>query len=242
MNCPVGASTRRTSSRKSRQFSRCSITSKATTRSKVPSGCGSAVHGRLLEAQVGQPVVARARTRSPPAASRCRPRSSAVLRQFGRAVARAAAGVQHALAARQPRGEGVARQVLVQQIRLHLAGDDALPRELSQCLLSSERLRPLPSARVHLHPAGQVQISVDLALGAAHLQRHGVIDPVAHRVARQRAVGDRRRKGKRCRIQLRQLDVEIHRVDVARAAWAAVRSLRAPCWCPKNRCPGDCAA
>ena len=43
--------------------------------------------------------------------------------QFGRPVARAATRVQHALAARQAGGEGVARHVLVEQVDVDLARD-----------------------------------------------------------------------------------------------------------------------
>src|SRR5580765_2191246 len=55
---------------------------------------------------------------------------------------------------------------------------------------------------VDLHPAPEVDVAVDLALGTAHLQGHGVVDPVAHLVADQRAVGDGGRKRKRRRVQL----------------------------------------
>jgi len=55
------------------------------------------------------------------------------LRQFGRAVTGAAAGIQDALAAGQPRCKRVARHVFVQQIDVHLPGDEALAGELSQC-------------------------------------------------------------------------------------------------------------
>src|SRR6267142_58848 len=70
--------------------------------------------------------------------------------------------------------------------------------------------------RVDLHAARQVYVAVNLALGTRHLQGHGVVDPVAHGVARQGAVGDGGRERERSGIELRQVEVEIHRKDVAR--------------------------
>src|ERR1035438_4160006 len=71
-------------------------------------------------------------------------------------------------------------------------------------------------APVDFYAAGQVHIAVNLGLGAAHLQRDGVVDPIAHLVAHQRPIGDRRGKREGGRIQFGQLQVEIHRGDVAR--------------------------
>src|ERR1035441_5388049 len=64
-------------------------------------------------------------------------------------------------------------------------------------------------APVDFHAAGQVHVAVDLGLGAAHLQRDRVVDPIAHLVAHQRPIGNRRGKREGCRIQFRQLQVEI---------------------------------
>src|ERR1039457_4062061 len=52
--------------------------------------------------------------------------------QFRRSIARAAAGIQDALAARQAHREVVARHVLVEQVDIHFAGDEAFAGELSQ--------------------------------------------------------------------------------------------------------------
>src|ERR1017187_859402 len=52
--------------------------------------------------------------------------------QFRRPITGAAAGVQHALAARQAHREVVARHVLVEQVDIHFAGDQAFAGELSQ--------------------------------------------------------------------------------------------------------------
>src|ERR1017187_7106616 len=52
--------------------------------------------------------------------------------QFRRPVASTAAGIQHALAARQAHREVVARHVLVEQVDIHFAGDQAFAGELSQ--------------------------------------------------------------------------------------------------------------
>lgn len=51
--------------------------------------------------------------------------------QFRRTVTRAASRVQHAFAAGQPRGEEIARHVLVEQIRLDLPRDGAFAGKLS---------------------------------------------------------------------------------------------------------------
>src|ERR1035437_3920761 len=57
-------------------------------------------------------------------------------------------------------------------------------------------------ARVDFDPAGQVQVAVDLGFGAAHLQRDGVIDPIAHLVTHEGAVGNRRGEREGGRIEL----------------------------------------
>src|ERR1035438_3631761 len=48
------------------------------------------------------------------------------------------------------------------------------------------------NARVDFHAAGQVQVAVDVGFGAAHLQGDGVIDPIAHLVTLEGAIGNRR--------------------------------------------------
>ena len=63
------------------------------------------------------------------------------VRQLRRPVARAASRVEHPLAAGQSRGERVPRQMLVQQIDIHLSGDDPLTRELSQAFSPEWRRR-----------------------------------------------------------------------------------------------------
>src|SRR5580700_7783783 len=54
--------------------------------------------------------------------------------------------------------------------------------------------------RVHFDAARQVHVAVRLAFGAAHLQRDGVIDPIAHGVIFERSIGDRGRERKRRRV------------------------------------------
>ena len=116
---------------------------------QVEAGIGMRQRGRRKPARsaVGQRGSGRGRNprlrrrRSTPT-TECAPR-----RQFGRAVAGAAAGVQHALAARQAGGEGVARQVLVEQVDIHLAGNHALAGEFSQGVSPWRRSRPRPGGR-----------------------------------------------------------------------------------------------
>src|SRR5260370_4233574 len=45
----------------------------------------------------------------------------------------------------------------------------------------------------------------------SHLQRNGIVDPVAHPVSLERAIGNGRREGKCAGIKLWQLDMEIYR-------------------------------
>jgi hypothetical protein len=47
------------------------------------------------------------------------------------AIAGAAPGVEHVLFLRQPRGESVTRLMLIEQVGVHLIGDDAFSGELS---------------------------------------------------------------------------------------------------------------
>src|SRR5579872_7573736 len=54
------------------------------------------------------------------------------LRQFGGAVAGAAACVEDAFPFRETGGESVARDVLAPQVVIHLAGNDSLTGELNQ--------------------------------------------------------------------------------------------------------------
>src|ERR1035437_6931669 len=70
-------------------------------------------------------------------------------------------------------------------------------------------------ARVDFDAAGQVEVAVDLGFGAAHLQGDGVIDPIAHLVTHEGAVGNRRGERKGGRIELGQIEIEIHRGDIA---------------------------
>src|SRR6476620_11324073 len=70
-------------------------------------------------------------------------------------------------------------------------------------------------ARVHFDAAWQVHVAVDLGFGAAHLQRDGVIDPIAHLVTQECAVGNRRGERERRWIKFGQIDVEIHRDDIS---------------------------
>src|SRR5206468_11879588 len=51
--------------------------------------------------------------------------------KLSRAVSGAAARIQHAFVSRQPRGKSVASLMLIEQIGVHLIGDDALSGELS---------------------------------------------------------------------------------------------------------------
>src|ERR1035437_439092 len=71
-------------------------------------------------------------------------------------------------------------------------------------------------ARVDFDPAGQVQVAVNLRFGTAHLQRDGVVDPVAHLVSHEGAVGNRRGEREGGGIEFGQVEVEIHRGDIAR--------------------------
>src|ERR1035441_10995501 len=57
------------------------------------------------------------------------------------------------------------------------------------------------NARIHFHAAGQVQVAIDLGFGAAHLQGDRVIDPIAHLVTHEGAIGNRRREREGCRIE-----------------------------------------
>src|SRR6185369_13203214 len=70
-------------------------------------------------------------------------------------------------------------------------------------------------ARVDFHAAGQVEVAVDLGFRAAHLQGNRVVDPIAHLVAHQGAVGDGRRERKGSRVEFGEIEVEIHRGDIA---------------------------
>src|SRR5690242_16409451 len=58
---------------------------------------------------------------------------------------------------------------------------------------------------VDLYPARQVDVSVDLLLGARHLQCDRVINPVAHVITGEGPVGNRRREGKGRWIQFRKI-------------------------------------
>src|SRR3954453_7463741 len=71
-------------------------------------------------------------------------------------------------------------------------------------------------AGIDFDTAGQVHVAIDLAFGATHLERDSVIDPIAHLVTEQRAVGNRRGERERRRIEFRQVEIEIHRRDIAR--------------------------
>src|ERR1017187_7690779 len=89
----------------------------------------------------------------------------------------------------------------------------------STCMASTNAvLRDLGGREpgIHFHTARQAQKSVDLARRVAHLQRDGIVDPVAHLVAQQGAVGDGRRKRKGGGIQLRHLEMKVHRIDIVR--------------------------
>ena len=57
------------------------------------------------------------------------------------------------------------------------------------------RAAPAPIFGVHLHAAGEMKLSVDRPVGSFHLQDDRVVDPVAHGVVLQRAIGDRGREG-----------------------------------------------
>src|ERR1017187_1230221 len=70
-------------------------------------------------------------------------------------------------------------------------------------------------AGIDFDVAGQVNVSVDLVIAAGHLQGQGVIDPIAHLVAEQGAIGNGWRKGEGRGIEFRQVDVEIDRASVA---------------------------
>jgi len=64
-------------------------------------------------------------------------------RQFRRAVARAAACIQRALAPRQPGRERIARHVLVEEVDIHLAGNHPLTRKFSHgASPMASRIRP----------------------------------------------------------------------------------------------------
>src|SRR5690242_8685161 len=64
-------------------------------------------------------------------------------------------------------------------------------------------------ARVHLDAARKMDVSVHLVLRSLHLQRDGVVDPIAHGRTRQRSVGNRRREGERRGIEFRQIHIKV---------------------------------
>src|SRR4051794_22117630 len=69
---------------------------------------------------------------------------------------------------------------------------------------------------VYLDAARHVKVPIHLAFSMTHLERKSVVDPVTHLVCLQRAVRNRRGERKLRGIQLRQIDVEVHRDSVAR--------------------------
>ena len=96
-------------------------------------GVGQGLAGCLLEPQVGE-AVAGPREIDGFRGAVHPDHGIGRLRQFRRAVTGAAARVQHAFAPGQARREGVARHVFVEQIDVHLPGDDPFARKLSQCV------------------------------------------------------------------------------------------------------------
>ena len=132
MSWPDGSRTRSTSVRNPCQFSKCSITSNATTTSNEPDRKGTNVSlrkadtlGLILAADLAQGI-------------KCVVERENVLSaagQAGRPIGEAATGVQYALLTDEGFGETVPRQMLVHEIRIGLTGDNALTGELDHELI-----------------------------------------------------------------------------------------------------------
>src|ERR1035437_7616409 len=73
----------------------------------------------------------------------------------------------------------------------------------------------VPQPRIHFDAARQVHVTVHFIVSPDHLQRHGVIDPIAHLIAEEGAVGDGGRERERPWVQFRQFHVEIDGGDIA---------------------------
>ena len=193
MNWPAGTSTRRTSERNSRQFSRCSITSNATTRSKHESTCGSEAHDPCSKARCGRRYSWRANWMA--SAETSQPVTScAVLANSAEPYP----APQPASSTRLPRASRAAKAY---RARCSLSRSGSTrpgimrsPVNSANGALRQDGLRRWAGAqpRIDLDTAGHMEVAVNLAFGMRHLHRDGIVDPVAHLVSDQSAVGDGR--------------------------------------------------
>ena len=131
MNWPLGASVRRALLQESAPIGQMLDHFESHNEIEAAIGEGQIAARGLLEGEIGR-LIMRAREFDGVRGGIDSHHALRGAREFGRAVTRAASCVERALAARQARGEGVARHVLVEQVDIDLAGNDPLARELSQ--------------------------------------------------------------------------------------------------------------
>src|SRR4051794_19661388 len=73
------------------------------------------------------------------------------------------------------------------------------------------QLRLRSHARIDFYPARKMHVPIDLRLRPSHLERDRIVDPVAHLISHQSAISDCGREGEGRGIELRKIEVKIHR-------------------------------